>query len=519
MVALNILKPYAQQMSHDLQAAYVDYCVQQMREREDKYRIYREYYDGDHDVQFIDRLKAFIGAKAGINLDFSVNYCPMVVQAKASRLNIKGFKTEDDSSKTFETWWQKNRMDALQGIVHLAAIRDADTFVLVEWDKVAKMPRYTHEKAYCGHGVMVHYSDERANEIKFASKQWIINYGEHTGKQRRLNLYLPNRIERYMDNDEAAGLGQWLPYLDESDPTVFLGDGVYGKAGISWWTRDGTEFGEPLGIPIIHFKDNDSGDCYGNGLLGRVIPLQDALNKTEIDLLAAMDVEGFGLMVGYGANWEGVRVGPGALVHTQKPKTEAQMERLAGSNPVGMLAVKSDIVMDIARVTGTPLSYLQSTGQIASADTLKQQETALVAGIKKAQVDFGNAWEDCLNMGRKLFNVFGNGTLSEEIIIETIWDSAESRNDKEETETLAIQVEKIGVSQDKAQEKLGYDAEDREAFAREKMKNEAKMIQQQQAQSATAKEAMPNAKTMNAQNNSMTENEANNGNGSRASPA
>jgi hypothetical protein len=429
-------------------------------------------------------------------------------------LNVKGFKTEDDSSKTFEDWWQKNRMDALQGVVHLAAVRDADTFVLVEWDAKAKMPRYYHEKAYCGSGVMVHYSDERQNEIKFASKQWVINYGSNTGKQRRLNLYFPNRIERYLDNDEAAGQGQWLPYLNtEEDPTAFLGDGVYGKAGVSWWTRDGSETGEPLGIPIVHFKDNDSGDCYGNGILGRVIPLQDALNKTEIDLLAAMDVEGFGLLVGYGANWDGVKVGPGALVHTAKPKTEAQLERLGGSNPVGMLAVKSDIVMDIARVTGTPLSYLQSTGQIASADTLKQQETALVSGVKKAQIDFGNAWEDCMIMGRKLHNTFGEGLpeLSEDTIIETIWESAESRNDAEETNTLAVQVEKLGVSQDKAQEKLGYDAEDREKFAADKQANEARMLREQTALAKAG--AQPNA---NAQNNTKTANEANNG---RASPS
>lgn len=505
---LNILEPYRSQLKDAQQMAYINHCIQQMRARSEQYRIFREYYDGDHDTQLTDRMKAFLQIKIGSDPDFSVNYCPMVVTAKSSRLNVIGFKTEDDTSEILWDIWQKNRMDALQGIVHLAVVRDADTFVLCEWDNVAKIPRYYHEKAYCGAGVMVYYSDERQTEIKFASKQWIINYGEKTGKQRRLNLYFPNRIERYLSDDDVSEA--WMPYVPDDDPTVFVERGAYGMAGISWWTRDGTENGEPLGIPIFHFKDNDSGDCYGNGILNRVIPLQNALNKAEIDLIAAMDVEGFGLMVGTGADWSGAQVGPGAIVSTQKSKSDASLERLAGTNPVGMLAVKNDIIMDIARVTGTPLSYLQSSGQVAAEGTLKQQESPLIAQIKKAQVDFGNVWEDCMNMGRKLINTFGNANLDESVLIETVWAGAETRNEAEETATLVQQVEKLGVTQEKAQEKLGYNAEEREAFAREKMQAQADAMRLQTRMNAqTQAQAIPDN---TAQNNTQTANEAQNGN-------
>jgi hypothetical protein len=507
-----ILEPYISQPKRDLQAAYIDYCIQQARARSENYRVYREYYDGSHDTRFIDRLKTFIGVKGLADLDFSVNYCPLVVQAKSSRLHVKGFQTEDDSKKTYEEWWQKNRMDALEGIVHLCAVRDADTYVLCEWDNEAKMPRYYHELALCGgEGVSVYYSDERKTEVKFASKEWVITYGENIGKERKRYLYFPNRIERYVSNDDVAD-GYWQPDVPENDLTVFVGNGVHGKAGISWWTDTGLEDGKPLGVPIFHFKDNDSGDRYGTSILSRVIPLQDALNKSEIDIIAAMDVEGFGLLVGYGADWSNIRVGTGAVVSVNKSANDgAKLERLQGTNPVGMLSVKNDIVMDIARITGTPLSYLQTSGQVAAEGTMKQQEVALVSQIKKAQIDFGNVWEDCLYMGRRLHNAFGDGGLSEDTIIETIWADAESRNDLEETNMYATQVEKLGVSKRKAQENLGYSAEEQEEFEREAKANEAKLAREQ------ARLGNQNNATIKAQNNTQTANETGANNG-RASP-
>src|SRR5688572_13142889 len=108
--------PYKTDMKQALQLAYIDYCIQLARARAENYRIYREYYEGNHDTQLTDRMKAFLNIKSSESPDFSVNYVPMVVTAKSSRLNVTGFETGDDSKKTFQTWWQKNRMDALQGV-------------------------------------------------------------------------------------------------------------------------------------------------------------------------------------------------------------------------------------------------------------------------------------------------------------------------------------------------------------------------------------------------------------------
>jgi len=48
-----------------------------------------------------------------------------------------------------------------------------------------------------------------------------------------------------------------------------------------------------LGVPVVHFRNNDQGYDYGASELSSVIPLQNALNKTIIDLLASADTSAF----------------------------------------------------------------------------------------------------------------------------------------------------------------------------------------------------------------------------------
>lgn len=502
---LNITQPYNNQGVQAVQHSYIQELIQNARARSEMYIKAREYFDGIHDTQLTDRTRQFLGVKA--DTEFNVNYCPMVVNAKSDRLSISTFDTEDTQKDILWQWWRKNRMDRLQGIVHKASIRDGDAFVLVEWDNVAEMPRFYYEPAYTGDGVMVYYSDERRNDMLFASKHWRLNYGAYTGKVRRLNLYFPDRIEKYISNDDIA-TGNWQPYQD--DETIVM-PGHFGNAGVVWFTDSGAENGKPLGIPIVHFKHNDSGDSYGTSHLANVIPVQDAVNKTLIDLLGAMDSNGFPLLVGTGtAAWTQVKVGPGAIAAVDKSAQEADLKAIPPMNPAGLLAVYNAMVMEIGRVSGTPLSYFQTSGQVSAEGTMKQQEIALITQVKKAQIDYGNAWEDVLTIARRLYNVYGAGGLDEDVMIDAVWDEAETRNDKEQAETLSIKVQALGVSEQQAWTEMGYDETQVKAFEREKKRKQAMALRQ----------AIPlqsvNTAQGQAQNMTQTENENVNDTANRA---
>jgi hypothetical protein len=498
---LNAYPDYIRSIANPVQQSYIESLLERESARQQEYIQAREYYDGMHKPQLTDRMRQFLQAKHDTN--FNVNYCPMVVNAKADRLKVTGLEIDEKAKQkdTLWNWWRKNRMDRIQGIVHRSAIRDGDAFVLVEWDSVAQLPRFYYESAYAGDGVMVYYSEERRDDIEFASKTWQIKYGANTGKMVRKNLYFPDRIEKYMTHSDIA-YGHWQPHQD--DTTVVM-PGRLGMAGVNWWTDTGAEFGKPLGIPIIHFKHNDNGDSYGTSHLADVMPIQDAVNKAMIDLIAAMDVAAFRLLVGTGTDaWTSVQVGPGAIAAVNKPSSEADLKAIDGENPVGMLAAYQALVMEIARISGTPLSYFQTSGHVAAEGTMKQQEIALVTQVEKAQTDFGNAWEDCFNMARRLHNAFSTEpAMDDEEIIDMVWEQAESRNDKEQADTLAIKVGVLGVSEEQAQLEMGYDADDIINFRKAALKKQAEAIRNQ------VKMGMANPQA-GQQNMTQTENEATN---------
>jgi hypothetical protein len=478
---LNIINPFDKEFAQAVSKGFIADMRIRETARSDMYRRAREYYDGNHHTQLTDRMREYLSVDS--DADFTVNYMPTVVNAKSDRLRVNNFAVENDDilQDALWTWWRSNRMDRKSGIIHLASIRDGDSFVLVEWDNVEKTPRYHPEPAFSGEGVMVYYSDERRDEIEFASKSWLIRHGHSAGKSRRLNLYFSDRIEKYISHDDVVN-GQFRAFVDEQDKNGELLQGHVGEAWVVWWTDTGKKDGSPLGVPVVHFKHNDTGDSFGTSHLASVMPIQDAVNKAMIDLLGAMDTDAFDILVGYGSSeWKNQKVGPGAIVAVSAKQTEAKLERVnGGTSSSALLQVYSALVIEVARISGTPMSYFQSSGQIAAEGTMKQQEIALVSQVKKSQIDFGNAYEEMMKLSVRLHNAFSDeARLDDRALIETLWDEAESRNEKVQAETLAIKVGKLGVSAAQAQIELGYDATQLASFRRTQLNNVAIGIRQQ----------------------------------------
>ena len=403
-------------------------------ERQRRYAVYREYYDGEHDTQLTKRIRAFLELKLGS--DFRDNYCPVVVDSLVERLHVTGFRAGEVQSAVFWQWWKANRMDAGQVDTHQAATRDGDGYVIVEWDEERQMPKFTLELAHAGSdGVKFHYSDARRGSPICASKEWkVTDPADGGGYLRRKNLYFPDRIERYA-SDARINKGEWAPLKED------------GKPWPEPWTRDGTDEGEPLGIPVVHFKYKAHGYNFGRSRLADVTPLQNQLNKAIIDLVGVGDTSGFPMLWATGDEFkDGIDVGPGRVMYSQK--SEAKFGVIPAADLQKLVNYKNDIIMDMARVSNTPLSRFQISGQIAAEGTQKQMESGLVSDAETTQLVYGNAWEDCMAMGRKLNNAFGEeGTpeLDEEQPIDTVWKSAESRNDKEVAEIVAIWIEKGNV--------------------------------------------------------------------------
>lgn len=452
-------------------ASYLTQLTSEELERQNAYLRYREYYSGVHDTMLTERIRKFLQVKDG--QEFNYNLCPIVVDALAERLKVTGLDA-GEQSELFWEWWDANRLDGVQGIVHTAAVRDGDTYVMVEWDAENARPRFVHELACAGgEGVKIHYSKERRGEVECASKRWVIDRGGQSGKARRLNLYYPDHVEKYL----SAGGGQeasWRPYLDDT-PTGSVQPGQLGGCGWYWWTDSGARGGKPLGVPVVHFKNKDQGYNWGQSELQDVVPLQNGLNKSTIDLVASSDVAAFRILVGRGDKWGGLSVFPGVLLNSEKPPSEADLYAIEGENPANLIAVVDRFVVATAQVSRTPISYFQVSKERPAEGTLQQEESGLVAKAEKCQTDFGNGWENAFAMGRRLANAFGGQKLDEKQSIDCQWKEAQTRNELQHLQVLQIK-KQLGIPDRQIWREMGYDDKKIAEFERLKLKAAARAV-------------------------------------------
>jgi hypothetical protein len=212
--------------------------------------------------------------------------------------------------------------------------------------------------------------------------------------------------------------------------------------------------------------------------------LQNALNKSLIDLLAAADTTAFRIFWMLGDDPSGLEVAPGSWIYSTRPPggdSGASVGFFPGEDLSPLIALKDSFAIEVARVSRTPLSYFQISGQRAAEGTLKQEESGLLAKVSQRQVSFGNAWEDVLSMARRLSNTFGSGPeLDEAQSIATQWAPAATRDDKTEAEVAQIK-SGLGVPQEQLWAELGYSSEEIESMKAMKQEEQAesqKMLSQ-----------------------------------------
>lgn len=425
--------------------------------RQHGYSAFRDYYDGDQGTQLTNRQRAYLQIKIG--QEFNDNHCATVVDALAERLTVTGFDAGDQSIQLWE-WWNANRMDGQQGITHRSAVRDGDMYAIVEWDNDNSRPCIEYEHAFDGEsGIEVVYSQDKRRRIEFAVKIWetVLKWDEvrsssgelksRSGKlTRRANLYYPDRIEKYINYEDSGG---WVHFQSK--------DEVWPLPLRAW---DGKE----LGVPVFHFLNADQGYNYGTSELKRVVPIQNALNKSVIDLLAAADTTAFRIFWMIGDDPSGIQIAPGTWVYSEKPpggEEGVAIGYFRGEDLSKLIGLVDGFVIEIARVSRTPISYFQASGQRPAEGTLKQEEVGLVARAKDRQIGFGNAWEDIMAYCRRIFNSFGAVSPGEQMdetqIISTLWADPETRNAKDHLEALQIKGE-LGVPSEVLWEEMGYDA-------------------------------------------------------------
>lgn len=408
---------------------------------------YRNYYAGVHKIYLTDRQKAWLDQHDG-KLTFTVNHCPTVVDAVVERLRVTGFESNDpEISALLWGWWQANRMDVVQVEAHRYAIRDGDAAVITTWDEEKRRPVYvlhprfvSKEVAGDGYGVYVEYANDNwLTDPLRAVKQWT-----DENNKDRMTVYYPERIERFIKERN-----RWAEYKDTPDS--------------AWPTPWVDTSGRGLGIPVAHLRNS--------GLesdLKPVIPLQDALNKAWLDLMAASDMTAFRMLAFFGwiPTTDGkepeedgsnlIKVTPGQMLATRKRPGEADIHEIEPADLTPLLEVEDRIVYRMALISKTPASRFLTTKQVSAAESLKEQDEPLVAKVEERQALFGNAWEDLSSVSLNMARAFGGARVPDDVTCSTTWKPARDVDEQAQLENAKARQE-LGVPFDVVMTLLGYD--------------------------------------------------------------
>ena len=407
----------------------------QIDARREDYDVARRYYYGDHDTALTDRLKKFLPPR----IAFRDNFCNVVVEALAERLKVTGISSSNENLAEW-AWelWDANRMDYSQVVIHTDAVMVGDSYILCDWNEAEARPRWTHQKAEL---IVPHYN-EVSGEMEWASKKWVESPHIGDAPHTRRNLYYPARVEKYV----AYG-GVWTQHMDEQDEGW----------PIPWVGRQG----QPLGVPIIHFRNKPLSSDFGISEILNIIPLQDLLNKSLIDLTMIMDTLAFPqrYTVDIDHNSSRMDIMPGSVTefHTEMD-TSGQVGQWTAANVDGPLRTIEMLVQHIAGISRTPQHLFQIMGGVPSGEALKTAESGLVQKAHQRIVNFGNSWEDCIRMALGIQEAFGETIANPEDSIEIIWDDVETRNEQSHLETLRVKSE-LGVTKKQIWREMGYSQE------------------------------------------------------------
>lgn len=434
--------------------AYTDFLTQVERERQVAILTARKYHDGEQLVPLSERLASILGLglHASQDLIFRMNVTRAVVTAVSERLFVRSFDCKDANQVAWaESVWVNSQMEALQDEVHEGMLRDGEYFVVVEWDEEAQLPlliphpRYTStEVEGDGFGCYAVYEENNPNlRMRYVVKVWnedeALPRGGTTTRQYA-TLYYPDHIQKMRRDDK----GDWQALEAPID-----------------WTIDG----RPRGIPVIHFKNKrmrlEAWDAF---------PLQNAANKSLVDLLTAADMTAFRVFVALGfipttdgkppaedrSNW--LTVEPGQIVGTTKAPSEASFEAIPPADMSTLINLTEQLILWLAMVTDTPVNRFMSTRQIASDKTLKEQEAPLLAKVRNRQVSLAASWSRCMHIARQMYNTYSSETLDETARIGVIW--GESRYDGESDRLATLQMKKaLGIPDVQLWREMGYSQE------------------------------------------------------------
>ena len=363
--------------------------------------------------------------RTGITFRFNLAKTPVDVMADRLEINAVQVADDDEADQILQKIWERNMMDLESTNIHRRAGEFGDAYAIV-WpsDEIAEdnpdmQPEdLEDEQQFDFQQVDIFYNSPKTTRIvydtenplrkKFAVKKWTMpaQLGIKAKPPTRVNLYYPDRIEKYVTTPNSKGNNRrdWIQFQDDDDegwPVV-------------------NPFGE---IPVFHFR---TGTPYGDPEHRAAYGPQDAVNKLIITHAATIDYYGFPQRYLLSDAQHGsdeladfdteddinrfedtghdstLRAGPGEVWWLNGVKQAGQFNP---PDPAVFLAPLEVYIRMMAQVTNTPLHYFDPqtyTRLPPSGESIRAAEVPLLKRVRRRQITYGRGWTDLMAFALKV---------------------------------------------------------------------------------------------------------------------
>jgi|Laugrefa1bdmlbdn_1035148.scaffolds.fasta_scaffold01491_2 SPP1 family phage portal protein len=436
---------------------YIRLAIDYIITKREAYNRSETYYEGTQPELFLNQrwFKLFKNNTG----DFRFNFSKTVVDAVLNRLEIE--QVESDSpvaDEYFSELLEQPDIRIDMNEIHRNALIYGDAYAIVWPDETGKMAIDYNSPL----STVIIYDQENPRKKLFAAKMW--QYADYNVKKVYLNLYFPDRIEKY------EGMGE-VEYLGSAQGINF---NLYDTVPNPW--------GE---IPVFHFRTHKP---YGRPEHADAFGPQDAINKLISTHMLTVDYQGapqrYALANGGSTaelddfsegetareNIAALQNGPGQLWYLQGVTAVGQF---AAADPDTFTKPVHEFVNQMAAITSTPVHYFSSTGYLPSGQALRVSEAPLTKKIKNRQMSFESSWRDLFLFMLKIEGITAN--------IDIDWATIETV-DAVDNWDVAVRKKSVGMPLEQILLELDYDPEIAKVISAEASTANAAV---QQAQSST----------------------------------
>lgn len=344
------------------------------------YLFFRAYHAGRHRLLFqTEKFKSLFGS---LFRGFADNLLPIVIDTYSDRLELDGFDVlkggGEGLAEQISKKWTERRFDQIAAEIHEEALIVGDAYAIAwreDGEQVAVYPQRAEE-------CLVARNPDRPDEVLWASKLW------RSSDRFRLNLYYPTEIQKYETARSNVDASQTAPPYPTS-PNQFKE--VEGEPAVIPNPFDT--------VPVFHFANKGRLGGFGESELRPLIALQDALNKSVVDMLVAFEFMALPQRYATGVSIEYDEQGnprapwkPGIDRVWIAEHPEARFGQFDPAPLISFVEVQEAFRREMARISGIPMYYLLQTGQFPSGDALRMAESRLIKRCTKKQGAFGNSW-------------------------------------------------------------------------------------------------------------------------------